>query len=279
MAEPVIRVPAERFCDGVFADFVRPVPNEVAVALTYGGSTQAVMMATPADLEDFGIGFSLTEGLAQGLDDIRSLDVIESAEGVEVRMRLAPERAETYSRRRRLLAGPTGCGLCGIESLAEAVRAPARAVPAVQPVTARDIAAAMAALLPAQVMNAHTRAVHAAGFWTRAEGLVAVREDVGRHNALDKLAGFLVRNGRTATDGIVVLTSRVSVEMIQKAAMIGAPVVAAVSAPTALAIRMADEAGITLVAVARGEDFEVFSHAGRLHCVQPAVSVRRLADA
>ncbi|BCJ90063.1 sulfurtransferase FdhD [Terrihabitans soli] len=263
MPNPIERVRRTVWKGDSFTVAERPIPNEVAIAITYGGSTQAVMMATPADFEDFAVGFSTTEGLIRTPKDITSLEVIEEAEGVELRMWLVPELAETYSRRRRLLAGPTGCGLCGIESLTEAVKAPA-AVSAAGHLRPQDIVAAMAALPARQVLNEEARAIHAAGFWTPGEGLVAVREDVGRHNALDKLVGHLVRSERSAKDGLIVLTSRVSVEMVQKAAAIGAPVIAAVSAPTALAVKMAEEAGITLIAIARGDSFEVFTHAGRI---------------
>ncbi|MDX6805785.1 formate dehydrogenase accessory sulfurtransferase FdhD [Terrihabitans rhizophilus] len=248
---------------GAFEAGQRIIPTEVPIAITYGGSTQAVMMATPSDLEDFAVGFTVTEGLIQSTSDIRSLEVIEEDEGVELRMWLAPELADAYSRRRRLLAGPTGCGLCGIESLTEAVRTPPSLSVQVQYQPA-EIIAAMASLGPAQALNQQTRATHAAGFWTRSGGLLAVREDVGRHNALDKLAGHVLRTGADASDGIIVLTSRVSVEMVQKAAMMGTPVIAAVSAPTALAVRTAEAAGITLIAVARGEEFELFTHPDRV---------------
>jgi FdhD protein len=241
----------------------RTIPNEVAVAITYGGSTQAVMMATPADLEDFAVGFSFTERLISSAADIQSLEVIEESEGIELRMWLLPGLAETYSRRRRLLAGPTGCGLCGIESLTEAVKSPAL-VSRDATFTPGQIAEAIATLAPAQVLNRETRAMHAAGFWSPNEGLIAVREDVGRHNALDKLAGHLLRTGQLADSGVVLITSRVSVEMIQKTAEIGAAVVVAVSAPTALAVQKADAAGLTLVAVAREGEFEVFTHGNRL---------------
>jgi FdhD protein len=241
----------------------RAIPNEVAIAITYGGSTQAVMMATPADLEDFAYGFSLTEGLISSPSDVESLEVLEEVEGIELRMRLVPRLAETYSRRRRLLAGPTGCGLCGIESLTEAVK-PARKVTAKGSFRSSEIEAAMAAIPKAQTLNSETRAVHAAGFYLPGEGFLAVREDVGRHNALDKLVGDLMRKGANPAAGLIVLTSRVSVEMVQKTAVLGAPLIAAVSAPTALAVRMAEEAGITLIAIARGESFEVFTHPGRI---------------
>jgi FdhD protein len=263
MPDPVERVKRTVWKGDSFQVSERPIPNEVAIAITYGGSTQAVMMATPSNLEDFAVGFSVTEGLIKSPKDITSLDVIEEVEGVELRMWLVPELAETFSRRRRLLAGPTGCGLCGIESLAEAVKAPVE-VTSTKGLAPQDIVAAMAALPGKQLLNEDVRAIHAAGFWTPDEGFIAVREDVGRHNALDKLIGHLVRSGRSAADGLIVLTSRVSVEMVQKAAAIGAPVIAAVSAPTLLAVRTAEEAGITLVALARGDGFEIFSHPERV---------------
>ena len=161
------------------------------------------------------------------------------------------------------MAGPTGCGLCGVESLVEAMRPPPR-VGEGRVFTRDQIMTAVDSLFPLQLLNRETRAVHAAGFWEPERGLVAVREDVGRHNALDKLAGALAREGADARSGLVVLTSRVSIEMVQKSAMIGAPVLVAVSAPTALAVRMAEACGMTLVAIARKDGFEIFTHPHRL---------------
>ena len=241
----------------------RLVAEETAVALSYNGSTHAVMMATPADLEDFGIGFTLTEGIVEQAGEIDSVELIETELGVEVRMWLSGDRAGSLAARRRAISGPVGCGLCGIDSLEQARRPPLR-VESNTTFQARDLLAAMQALAPLQVLNQQTRSVHAAAFWDPSMGIIAVREDVGRHNALDKLAGALLGDGRSASDGAVLLTSRVSVELVQKAAMIGAPVVIAVSAPTTLAIRTAEEAGITLLAIARDDGYGVFTHPHRI---------------
>jgi FdhD protein len=221
------------------------------------------MMATPQDLEDFAVGFSLTEGVISSVDAIESIEVVEDDVGVELRIWLKAPHAVEFLGRRRKMAGPTGCGLCGMESLVEAMRPP----PKVQEggiYAPTQIMEAIDSLFPLQLLNQETRAVHAAGFWDPASGLVAVREDVGRHNALDKLAGALAHQSAIPRQGIIVLTSRVSVEMVQKSAAIGAPMIVAVSAPTALAVRMADAAGMTLVAIARKDGFEVFTHPHRV---------------
>lgn len=240
----------------------RAIPEEAAVAFTYGGSSYAVMMATPRDLEDFAVGFTLTEGVASP-DEIENLEIMPNKEGIELRMRLVEAQERAYAERRRHLAGPTGCGLCGIESLTEAVRELPK-VSSKEVFTPEEIMRAVGSLPAAQSLNNETRAVHAAAFWKRGQGLVALREDVGRHNALDKLAGALARQNVSAGDGVVVVTSRLSVEMIQKAAMIGAPLIVAVSAPTALALRTAEDAGICVAAIARNDGFEIFTHPERI---------------
>ncbi len=238
----------------------RMLPEEVAVALSFNGTTQAVMMATPEDLVDFGYGFALTEGIATP-SEILSVEVETLPKGRDIQLWLAPEAEARLKARRRTMTGPVGCGLCGIDSLDQALRD----VPVVPPspfrVTPAQVMAAVAALPDQQRLHDATRAVHCAAFWN---GRIALaREDVGRHNALDKLVGAMVRGG-TSPQGAVVLTSRVSIDMVQKVAMLGAPMIIAVSAPTADAVALAEGAGITLVALARPDRFEVFSHSDRL---------------
>ena len=233
------------------------------MALTYNGGTHAVMMATPANLEDFAVGFSLAEGVVQSPDEIESFEVLDTDGGVELRMWLPQANEDKLRERRRQIAGPTGCGLCGIDSIQAALK-PAAIVSGGREFSPQQVMAAMQAIAPLQVLNIETRAVHAAAFWTAARGIICLREDVGRHNALDKLAGALAREKISAIDGIVLLTSRVSVEMVQKSAAMNAAVIVSVSAPTALAVRMAETAGITLVAIARADGFEVFTHPQRI---------------
>ncbi|MGV8985176.1 MAG: formate dehydrogenase accessory sulfurtransferase FdhD [Cypionkella sp.] len=243
----------------------RLLPEEAAVALSFNGSTQAVMMATPADLVDFAYGFALTEGLARP-EEIESVETVETLKGIDVQIWVTPVAEARLANRRRTMAGPVGCGLCGIDSIDEAMRD----LPPVTSdftMTEAEVLAAIAALPGAQPLHDATRAVHAAGFWSGR--LLAAREDVGRHNALDKLAGHLIRTQAAAGQagqgqGAVVLTSRVSIDMVQKVAALGAPILIAVSAPTAHAVAMAERAGITLIALARPDSFEVFTHEGRL---------------
>ncbi|KQV73223.1 formate dehydrogenase accessory sulfurtransferase FdhD [Rhizobium sp. Root1220] len=251
---------------GVVTIGERIVPEEVPIAFSYGGTTHAVMMGTPGDIEDFAVGFSLTEGIITTLRQIASIDVVEGEQGIDVQVTLVDEVFDALRARRRSMAGPVGCGLCGIESIEQAVREVPDVSAAAMTISAADIVEAVSLLNGAQPLHRETRAVHGAGFYVRGTGLVAVREDVGRHNALDKLCGAAVRLGMTGGEGAVVVTSRLSVEMVQKAAILGSPVLIAISAPTALAIRTAEDAGMTLIALVRGEDFEVFTHS---HRIQP----------
>ena len=258
---PVSRI-ARR--DGAVAPGWRLVPEEVPVAFSVNGSTHAVMMASPADLEDFAVGFALTEGIIASPADITGMAIEDHAEGVDIQMTLKENANAAFEARRRRMAGPVGCGLCGIESIEEALRPVARVGDGGIALQAGDIGRAARLLASAQRLNAETHAVHAAGFYVPGSGIIAVREDVGRHNALDKLAGALARQGVDGRTGAVVITSRVSVEMVQKTAAIGASILLAVSAPTALAIRTAEKAGMTLVALVRDEDFEIFTRPDRI---------------
>ena len=237
---------------------MRAVPEETAVAFVYDGGSEAVMMASPADLEDFAIGFSLNEGIITDLAQIARMEQFDTDLGIEMRLWLSAGLSARLSARRRHRAGPTGCGLCGVESLEDALPKLAKIDSAVV-VSAAEIIAAMAQMADLQNLNHQTRAVHAAGFYQPGHGVILVREDVGRHNALDKLAGAMARQGLTAKDGAILMTSRLSVELVQKAAAMGAGVLAAVSAPTALALRTAEAAGMCLVGVVRSDGLEVFT--------------------
>jgi FdhD protein len=249
----VPRLSRERYLDR------REVAEECAVALVYDGTTAAVLMATPSSLSDLAIGFSLTEGIVKSVTDIQSLEIVPSLEGIELRIWLTSDAGRQFKKRQRRLTGPTGCGLCGIESLSEATRQIPSSTRAIS-LGPSEIGQAVEALANAQDLNRTTRATHAAGFYLPDEGLVLAREDVGRHNALDKLAGALATARIAGESGATILTSRVSVEMVQKTAVIGSCILVAISAPTALAVRTAEACGITLVAVARGSAFEIFSH-------------------
>ncbi|MGV8937437.1 MAG: formate dehydrogenase accessory sulfurtransferase FdhD [Allorhizobium sp.] len=243
----------------------RAVPEEVPIAFSFGGSTHAVMMATPGDLEDFAVGFSLAEGIIAAREDIATIDVVDAGQGIDVQIGLVDGKSEALTRRRRHMAGPVGCGLCGIESIEQAVRSVPDVGQSGWGLDASDIVSAVDALNATQTLHRETHAVHGAGYFQPGAGLLLVREDVGRHNALDKLSGAVLRAGHSGSAGAVVVTSRLSVEMVQKAAVLGSPVLIAISAPTSLAIRTAEDAGITLVAVVRGQDFEIFTHHHRIN--------------
>jgi FdhD protein len=239
------------------------VAEEVAVALVYNGISHAVMMATPCDLEDFARGFSLTEHIVDKPSEIYDIEVEPVEHGIEVRLDIAAQRMVRLQQQRRTLAGRTGCGLCGVDSIAAAMR-PVTVVGAAQPVSRVAIAQAMAALPLEQRINRVNGATHAAG-WARLDGsLVAVREDVGRHNALDKLGGALAKSGALQPGGFVVVTSRCSYEMVHKAAALGAAAIAAVSAPTSLAIETAEQAGIALAAFVREGRLTVYANGDRI---------------
>ena len=242
----------------------RALPEEMAIAMVYDGTTHAVMMATPADVDDFAVGFSLTEGIVDGIHQIASCDVIPNPKGIEAQMWLAEDRGEALAARRRTLAGPVGCGLCGIDSIEAAVRSLPSLAATGPTLNAQEITTATESLRGWQPLHDRTRAVHAAGFMLPGQGVVLAREDVGRHNALDKLIGAMARQGIDPAQGAIVLTSRVSTEMVQKCVMAGCAILVAVSAPTLHALRLAEGAGLTLAAFARGEGFDLFTHPERL---------------
>jgi FdhD protein len=250
--------------NGKLAAGTRVVPEETPIAFSYGGSTHAVMMATPGDFEDFAVGFSLTEGIIDDPAEIESIEAVADEKGIDLQIVLKDEQNDALTARRRHMAGPVGCGLCGIESIEQAVRKTPSVTGSPLRLTEEQIVEAVALLNGQQPLHFETRAVHGAGFYVPGKGLIAVREDVGRHNALDKLVGAAAQAGHPGASGAVVVTSRVSVEMVQKTAIIGSPFIIAISAPTALAIRTADEAGMTLIALVRGADFEIFTHSDRI---------------
>jgi FdhD protein len=239
------------------------VAEEVPVALLYNDAPHVVMMATPCDLDDFALGFSLSEaviGQARELEGVSRHDLLE---GIELRLRVPPARAAALEARRRNLVGRSGCGLCGAQALEDALRQPPP-VGAGPRITSAALQRALAELHERQPLNLATGATHAAA-WARVDGeLVLVREDVGRHNALDKLIGALARAGADLQDGFLVVTSRASYEMVQKAATLGVGLLAAISAPTALAIQLAETTGLTLVGFARREGHVVYSGPQRI---------------
>ncbi len=243
----------------------RAVAVEAAVNVVYGTVPYAVMMLTPADLEDFAAGFSLTEGVIGAREDLRGVTVVQEEDGMRLVVDLVPSRFHGLLSRRRAMAGRTSCGVCGIEDLANLPRAGQRQGPAA-PVRLAAIRRALGELSAHQVLNQATRAVHAAA-WAGPDGAITcVREDVGRHNALDKLIGALLTRGEDPGSGFLLVTSRCSYEMVEKAAAFGAGTLAAISAPTSLGVERAQHHGITLVGVARHDAVTAFTGASRIIC-------------
>ena len=260
---PVATVSVERWTAG----HLERVPDEVAeerpVQFRYQGVNHVVMLATPADLEDLAVGFTLSEEIVATPDEIRSVAVTSVEDALVVDLDIAPQRFSALLTRHRNLTGRTGCGMCGAESLADAIRAPAALADGLR-VSATELHEALAALGSGQALNARTGSIHAAAWVVPGRGLVRVREDVGRHNALDKLIGSLVRSGDDLGAGYALVTSRASYEIVQKAAIVGIAAVVAVSAPTAFAIRSAEQFGVTLVGFARPGRHVVYAHGERL---------------
>jgi FdhD protein len=254
---------AQRFENGQSNATDESLVEETPVALNYNDRPHAVMLATPTDLEDFAVGFSVTEGIVERSADIAAIDVIPSRHGVAIMMRIPEERAARLDSMRRSLPGMGGCGLCGIEKLDAALRMP-HPVGSRLRVPAEALARACRALPDLQVLGRHTGASHAAVF-ARPDGeLQMAREDAARHNAMDKLVGHLARGGLAASSGFVVVTSRASYELVQKAATAGFELMAAISAPTGLAVRIAQATGLTLVGFARDGRFTCYANEHRL---------------
>lgn len=258
-----VRRPVERWRNGALRRVDDHVAEEVPVAFVYNDVPFAVMMATPADLEDFARGFAISEGIVDAPGDVSITGIEHFIEGIEIRLQIPDVRAEALALRRRSMSGRSGCGVCGSELLEAALRYPPPVTTELQ-VSSESLARALRALREAQSIAALTGATHAAG-WASLDGtLQLAREDVGRHNALDKLIGALHTNSFDAGAGFLVVTSRASYEMAMKAASVGIALMAAISAPTALAISLADRARLTLIGFARDDGHAVYTHAQRL---------------
>jgi FdhD protein len=256
-------VPVDRWTRGANTHTTDLVAEEKPVALVYHDVPHVVMLATPADLEDYAVGFTLSEGLVARADEIRGVQVDYGAASVDVHITVAWERFTELLQRRRNLTGRTGCGLCGAESAADAIRECAPVPPGVR-VTTAQLHTAIAELAGRQPLNARTGSVHAAAWVVPGEGIRVVREDVGRHNALDKTIGALARARADCGAGYMLITSRASYEMVQKCATVGVSLLVALSAPTAFAVRLAQRCGLTLVAFARADQHVVYAHTQRL---------------
>jgi FdhD protein len=234
------------------------VAEEVPIAMIYNGISHAVMLATPQDLEDFALGFSLAEGILISPKELYEIEVVQQASGIELRMEIASERFSQLKDRRRSMTGRTGCGLCGAESLEQALRLPDGVNASQDVFTKEAVFAALKNATSQQALQSETGATHAS-FWVQTNGdITMVREDVGRHNALDKLLGARAKKEKQA--GFVLTTSRASYEMVQKVAVAGVAMLVAISAPTGLAIRVAEQCGVTLVGFARSEQLVVYTH-------------------
>jgi FdhD protein len=240
------------------APSTRMLANEVPVAVEFDGQAYAVMMATPADLEDFVVGFALAERIIAAPDEIARIDIRYGVLGIGIDVRLEKEHSDRLAQRRRATLGQSGCGLCGVMTIEEALPKldPIPACPRIAPAA---FFAALAALPARQALNQATGAVHAASFCRPDGEILGVREDVGRHNAFDKVVGHLARAGTSPSQGFALLTSRCSYELVQKAVLARIPLLAAISAPTELAVGIASEANLTLVALARRDSLLVFN--------------------
>jgi len=262
-AKPLLEVAARQWSAAGLTDRAEQIVEEIPVVVVYNAIPHVVMMATPADLEDFVLGFSITEELIRSPADLHDVKVIRYGQGIEVQATVDEACEAVIASRTRRLSGRTGCGICGTDSI-DAVMKTLRPVRAGRTVRPAAIEAALHAMAAQQPLNALSGAVHAAA-WARVDGTVdEVREDVGRHNALDKLIGALLRRRADPETGFILVTSRASFEMVQKAAVFGAPLLAAISGPTGLAVRVAEQSQMTLVGFARGDRLTIYTHPERV---------------
>jgi FdhD protein len=255
--------PIVRLADDGSAVELVTVAEEVPIAFVYNARPYVVVMGTPSDLEDLAVGFSLTEGVVTSERDIQRVEIVRASHGIELQVEISTADAQKLTERARGMASRTGCGLCGIESISDVLRMPTRLSHTLD-ITRDAMWSAVDALAHQQSLNNQTNTAHAAG-WATPDGVLhVVREDVGRHNALDKVLGALAREERAASAGFILITSRASYEMVQKAALRGVELVAAISRPTGLAIRLAQASGITLVGLLRGRTANVYSDTSRI---------------
>jgi FdhD protein len=255
--------PIRRLVGTSVQDTVDTVAEEVPVALEFNGVSYAVMLASPTDLEDFALGFALTEGIIQDASELFSTELDLGPTGITVRVGIASERFVAMKERRRALAGRTGCGLCGVESLDQVVRPVGKVVRAMN-TTADALSQGFETLQRQQRLMSATGAVHAAGILSSDGVLVLAREDVGRHNALDKALGAAAKSRVDLSSHAAIVTSRASFEMVQKAAVMGVPILAAISAPTGLAIRLARDCGMALVGFVRDDSLVCYTSSERI---------------
>lgn len=261
--QPLASLSVRRWRDGVWQQAEDNIAAEVPVALSYNSIPHVVMMATPRDLEDMGVGFTVSESLVADHSELRGVELDISSGAFEIRLAVTGSRLGEMLQRRRNLTGRTGCGVCGAETVEDAIRRPPP-VPAGGSTTREQMVAALRRLRELQPLGALAGSLHAAA-WVSWEGEVQqVREDVGRHNALDKLIGARLRAGQSMADGYVMVTSRASYEMVQKTATLGIRMLVAVSAPTSLGVELAQQCGLTLVGFAREEQQVIYSHPGRV---------------
>ncbi|MSP43977.1 MAG: formate dehydrogenase accessory sulfurtransferase FdhD [Alphaproteobacteria bacterium] len=252
-----------RWRNGAGHAFADQLAVETPIAFVYNCEPYAVMMASPDNLEDFAYGFSLSEGIIENAGEILVIDQTRKGPGVSLGIEIPPHRAAPLIERARNMAGRTGCGICGIAEMEQVMR-DLPVLPRSATIHAAAIDKAVTALPLRQTNNRLSGAVHAAAHANADGEILLVREDVGRHNALDKLIGTIVREGRPPANGMVVITSRCSMEMVQKTIRLGCPILVAVSAPTSLAIQMAEDHGLTIAAFARGDGFNVYTHPERI---------------